>query len=141
MADINFSNIWQAIRDELKGKGIDLETGCCEAEGQGPLRIVCMPGGLSDSLKEMGRTARDQVVMVRVDEETIKRLDQWVATGAFKSRSEAAALFIRDGLQVHARELDELDDALSGVEEAKERLRHRVRQVFDREGQPEGEEH
>jgi Arc/MetJ-type ribon-helix-helix transcriptional regulator len=141
MADISLSNIWQTIRDQLKEKGIDLDTGCCDAAGQGPLRVVCMPGGLSDSLQEMSRTARDQVVMVRVDEETSKKLDHWVATGAFKSRSEAAALFIREGLQVHGRELDELDDALSGVEEAKERLRQRVRQVFDREGEPEGEEH
>ncbi len=141
MTDIDFASIWQSIRDRLKEKGIDLDTGCCEAADQGPLRVVCMAGGLSDSLKEMGRTSRDQVVMVRVDEDTSKKLDDWVATGAFKSRSEAAALFIREGLKVHARELDELDDALSGVEEAKDRLRQRVRQVFDREGEPEGEEH
>ena len=141
MAEINLSNIWQSIRDELKSKGIDLDSGCCEADPDAPLRVVCMSGGLSDSLKEMGQTARDQVVMVRVDDETSKKLDHWVETGAFKSRSEAAALFIREGLLVHARELDELDEALSGVEEAKERLRERVRQVFDSEQEtgPEGE--
>ncbi|UCG86900.1 MAG: hypothetical protein JSW71_23910 [Gemmatimonadota bacterium] len=139
MTEINLSKIWQSIRDELKDKGIDLDTGCCEAETEGPLRVVCMAGGLSDSLKEMGRTTRDQVVMVRVNEETSKKLDQWVETGAFKSRSEAAALFIREGLMVHARELDELDEALSGVEDAKERLRRRARQVFDSEAESEQE--
>jgi len=141
MTEINLSNIWQSIREELKDKGIDLDTGCCEGEPGAPLRVVCMAGGLSDSLKEMGQTARDQVVMVRVDDETSKKLDHWVETGAFKSRSEAAALFIREGLLVHGRELDELDEALSGVEDAKERLRQRVRQVFDfeQESEPEGE--
>jgi Arc/MetJ-type ribon-helix-helix transcriptional regulator len=79
----------------------------------------------------MGRTTRDQVVMVRIDEDTSTKLDHWVETGAFKSRSEAAALFIREGLLVHARELDELDEALSGVEQAKDRLRQKARQVFE----------
>ncbi|UCD25398.1 MAG: hypothetical protein JSW51_05640 [Gemmatimonadota bacterium] len=131
MTEINLSRIWESIREELKDKGIDLDAGCCETDPGAPMRVVCMAGGLSDSLKEMGRTSRDQVVMVRIDEDTSKKLDHWVETGAFKSRSEAAALFIREGLTVHARELDELDDALSGVEEAKDRLRQKVREVFD----------
>jgi len=139
MAEINLSNIWETIRAELKERGIDLDTGCCEAEPGSPLRVVCMAGGLSDSLKEMGRTTRDQVVMVRVDEETSKKLDHWVETGAFKSRSEAAALFIREGLKVHARGLEQLDEALSGVEQAKEHLRQRVRQVFEAETDSESE--
>jgi Arc/MetJ-type ribon-helix-helix transcriptional regulator len=137
MSEINLSSIWERIREELKDKGIDFDAGCCEAEPGSPLRVVCMAGGLSDSLKEMGQTTRDQVVMVRVDEETSKKLDHWVETGAFKSRSEAAALFMREGLKVHARGLDQLDDALSGVEEAKERLRQRVRQVFESEKESE----
>ena len=142
MTEINFSNIWGTIREELKDKGIDLDAGCCEAEPGAPLRVVCMAGGLSDSLRKMGQTARDQVVMVRVDEETSRKLDHWVETGAFKSRSEAAALFIREGLLVHARELEELDEALSGVEQAKERLRQRARQVFDTqtESEPQADE-
>ncbi len=139
MTEINLSNIWERIRAELKSKGIDLDTGCCGEETGSPLRVVCMAGGLSDSLKEMGETTRDQVVMVRVDEETSRKLDHWVETGAFKSRSEAAALFIREGLLVHSRELDELDEALSGVEEAKDRLRQRVRQVFESETESESE--
>lgn len=142
MTEMNLSKIWERIREELRDKGIDLDTGCCETASGSPLRVVCMAGGLGDSLKEMGQTARDQVVMVRVDEGTSKKLDHWVETGAFKSRSEAAALFMREGLQVHARELQELDEALSGVEDAKERLRQRARQVFDTQTEAEslGEE-
>ncbi len=123
--------------DELHKAGIDLDSGCYECE-DGPLKVVCMGGGLSDSLREMGETTRDQVAMVRIDEDTSKRLDHWVETGAFKSRSEAAALFIREGLKVHARELDELDEALKGVESAKDRLRRKAREVFDK-GEEEAE--
>jgi Arc/MetJ-type ribon-helix-helix transcriptional regulator len=131
MTEINFSKVWDRVRDELHKAGIDLDSGCYECE-DGPLKVVCMGGGLSDSLREMGETTRDQVAMVRIDEDTSKRLDHWVETGAFKSRSEAAALFIREGLKVHSRELDELDEALKGVESAKDRLRRKAREVFDK---------
>ena len=68
--------------------------------------------------------------MVRVDEDTRRKLDDWVGSGAVKSRSEAAALFIREGLKVRASELDKLGEAIQGVEEAKERLRKKARDVF-----------
>ena len=60
----------------------------------------------------MGESPRDHTVMVRVDEKTSKQLDSWVEIGAVKSRSEAAALFIREGLQMRADELAELEEAL-----------------------------
>lgn len=131
MTEIKLSDIWKRIREELEQKGIDLDAGCCEAAAGSPLKIVCMAGGLADSLREMEKTPRDQVVMVRLDEETVKKLDAWLETGAFKSRSEAAALFIREGLKVHARELDELAEALKGVENARDRLREKAREVFE----------
>ena len=142
MTEINLSQIWERIREELKDTGIDLDIGCCDTMPGSPLKIVCMAGGLSESLREMGKTTRDQVVMVRVDEATCKKLDHWVETGAFKSRSEAAALFIREGLAVHARELTELEEALTGVEQAKDRLRRKAREVFETNegGKPGGDE-
>jgi len=68
--------------------------------------------------------------MVRVDEDTSKRLDAWVEIGAVKSRSEAAALFIREGLQVRADEMGELEEALQKVENAKQVLRDKAKTVF-----------
>jgi hypothetical protein len=47
-----------------------------------------------------------------------------------KSRSEAAALFIREGLKVRADELEHLRDALHDVEEARAKLRRRARDVI-----------
>jgi Arc/MetJ-type ribon-helix-helix transcriptional regulator len=131
MDSLNMTHIWDRIRQELSSKGIDLDADCCGTDSGSPLKVVCMAGGLSESLKEMGKAPRDQVVMVRIDEETGKKLDGWLETGAFRSRSEAGALFIREGLKVHARELDELGEALRGVESAKERLRRKAREVFN----------
>ena len=93
-------------------------------------KVVCVTPDLKDSVDEMARSQRDHVVMVRVDEETRRKLDCWVEAGAVKSRSEAAALFIREGLGVRADELARLKGALSDVERARDELRRQARKVF-----------
>ena len=45
----------------------------------------------------------------------------------------AAAVFIREGLKVRDQELQELNEALSDVEDAKARLREKARQVLGTE--------
>ena len=71
--------------------------------------------------------------MVRIDEDSSKSLDAWVEAGAVKSRSEAAALFIREGLKVRGSELEKLQDALEDVEAAKQRLRNQAKNIFGEE--------
>ncbi len=56
-----------------------------------------------------------------------------------KSRSEAAALFIGEGLKVRADELERLRGALADVEEARERLREQARSVFGEESETDSE--
>lgn len=124
------SDVLEWIRSELDAKGIVLDASSCGDLDLSSCKVVCLPLGLGKSLEELGRETRDQVVMVRVDEETSKTLDDWVQTGAVKSRSEAAALFIREGLKVRAAELEKLAEALQGVEEAREKLREEAREVF-----------
>lgn len=122
-----------SIFERLKAEGVDLDAvSCCDGESSMP-RLVCVAANVRESLDEMGRSKRDQVVMVRVDEETAKRLDAWVETGAMKSRSEAAALFIKEGLRVRAAELSELEESIRDVEKARDRLRKRVREVLGEE--------
>lgn len=135
--NIDVSGILKRVQSRLRDKGIDFDFpdgfdvfGDCE----GPrVKVVCVAPDLQESVEEMGRQQRDQVVMVRVDAETLASLDAWVATGAVKSRSEAAALFIGEGLKVRADELAQLSDALREVREAQERLRNRAREVFGQE--------
>jgi Arc/MetJ-type ribon-helix-helix transcriptional regulator len=129
----NWSEIWETIRVELNQCGIDLGEVCSGAEDPSNIRVVCVAPGLTKSLTALGQTARDQVVMVRLDQETTGTLDAWVETGAVRSRSEAAALFIREGLQVRARELERLEDALRNVQKAKDDLHQKALEVLGRE--------
>jgi len=125
---------WTAIKDRLRKLGVDVEAlGVTDASGERKYKVVVVAPDLRASVEEMGQAQRDQVVMVRVDEEAMKNLDAWVATGAVKSRSEAAALFIGEGLKIHASELAKFQEALREVEEAKAKLRDKVREVFGRE--------
>jgi Arc/MetJ-type ribon-helix-helix transcriptional regulator len=139
MMQASANDMWELIQTELRDKGIDVEALSCCGPDSSCLKVVCLPVGLGSSLEELGKEVRDQVVMVRVDEDTRRKLDAWVASGAVKSRSEAAALFIQEGLKVRATELERLGDAIQAVEEAKERLRKKARDVFgDQEGDDEG---
>ncbi len=132
--NIDLSGLWEKIQPQLKARGIDVDIGegfdfsCADGPA---VKVVCVAPDLKESVEEMGQTQRDQVVMVRVDESTLESLDAWVATGAVKSRSEAAALFIREGLKVRADELEKLRDALREVQEAQDRLKERAREIFE----------
>ncbi len=127
--------VLEAISAQLAAAGIDLNS-LCSAEGQDiKFKAICVVPDLGDSVKEMADSPRDQVVMVRVDQQSAAALDCWVESGSVKSRSEAAALFIREGLKVHSRELSELEDALKEVDNAKRKLRDKARHVIGSEGQ------
>ena len=131
----DLSGVLGYIQEGLEEAGIDVDLGGNYTTWSWPkkskrVKVVCVTPGLKDSVDEMGKAPRDQVVMVRVDSQTSEALDAWVQTGAVKSRSEAAALFIREGLRVRADELERLEGALSDVEAAKQRLQEQARQVF-----------
>jgi Arc/MetJ-type ribon-helix-helix transcriptional regulator len=134
-------SLWGLIEEKLEALGTNLEELAEAAEGEigGKVKVVCVTPDLGESVRDLGKSPRDNVVMVRVDEDTLHKLDAWVETGAVKSRSEAAALFIREGLQVRGDELNELEDALNSVEEAKERLREKAKTVFGKAASEEKE--
>lgn len=120
-----------ALRDTLKAQGVDLDEICAADGSAAPAaRVVVVRGDLRQTAGELAGTTRDQVVMVRVDEDTSRALDAWIKTGAIRSRSEAAALFIREGLRLHEAKFRELADAIRGVDDAKARLDARMGAIF-----------
>jgi len=123
---------WSFIQEKLREKGIDLDDLCCDRPPGSPVKVVCIAPGLDESYTEMGKSPRGLVVMIRTDEETSRTLDDWVETGYFKSRSEAAALFLREGLKMRADELEKLKEALAEVKAAKEKLHEKADEIFGR---------
>jgi len=129
MADRS-KDLLSLIREQLSEQGIDLDS-LCGSDSDAPVKVVCVAPDMQDSVRELGEATRDQVVMVRIDEKTSTTLDNWVETGAVRSRSEGAALFIREGLKVRAEELRKLKGALRGVEAAKRKLRRQAKEVLE----------
>ncbi len=140
MAERQEGSFWETIQKKLRDSGIDLELPDLGDLDPSNCKMVCMPMGLASTLREMGKESRGHSIMARVDDETLRSLDAWVETGAVKSRSEAAALFIREGLGVRAEELSELEGALQEVERAKEKLRRKARTVLGEESADQSEE-
>ena len=67
---------------------------CCP-DGEGAEEIkerICMKIGAK-------LEGRSNVVMTRLSDEDVKQIDALVEVEAFKSRSEAAAFFIKEGIQ------------------------------------------
>ncbi len=124
------SSLLGIVRDELLKKGIDLDALGCGDIKDSAVKVVCLASDLGESIQEMGQSTRDQVVMVRIDEDTCSAIDAWIEAGAIKSRSEGAALFIREGLKVRASELEKLKGALNEVKNAKERLKKKAKKIF-----------
>ena len=88
------------------------------------MMACCPEGGDAEEIKErvlmkLGENldGRSNVVMTRLNDEDLKQIDALVEVEAFKSRSEAAAFFIKEGIQ--ARE-DLFKKVLPTVEKIRE---------------------
>ena len=124
------TDLFTEISKTLEDHGIDFRIGLGGDDDLANCTVMCLTGDMKTTVAEMGQAARDQVVMVRIDEETRDDLDAWIETGAVKSRSEAAALFIREGIKVRSGELEQLREALDDVSQAKRRLERQAREVI-----------
>lgn len=122
-----------AILAMLREQGIDLDELCDSGNGEPAVRVIRVSPSLQSSREEFRGLPRGETVMVRTDEATRQTLDAWVETGYFKSRSEAAALFLKEGLKMRQRELDSLIDAIDGVKQAREELRAKAQEIFGAE--------
>ncbi len=69
-----------------------------------------------------GPRRRDNVVMVRVDEENLSRIDELVASGQFNSRSEATAFLIDEGIKFKQQMFDKMAEKISQIQGLKAEL-------------------
>ena len=72
---------------------------------------------------ESALSARDHVVMVRVNDESLKRLDALVQSGIFKSRSESAAFLISEGVKGQQALFDRISERITEIERLRSELK------------------
>jgi Arc/MetJ-type ribon-helix-helix transcriptional regulator len=72
-------------------------------------------------------SARDHVVMVRVNDDSLKSLDALVQTGIFKSRSEAAAFLISEGVKAQAPLFESISERIKEIERLRTELKDIVK--------------
>jgi Arc/MetJ-type ribon-helix-helix transcriptional regulator len=80
---------------------------------------------------ESALSARDHVVMVRVNDESLKRLDALVQSGIFKSRSEAAAFLISEGVKAQQTLFDRISERIKEIERLQSELKGIVNEQKD----------
>ena len=69
-----------------------------------------------------GERKRDNVVMVRVDEGDLSRIDELVDSGQFNSRSEATAFLIGEGIRSKQQMFDKMAEKISQIQELRTEL-------------------
>lgn len=72
------------------------------------------------------RSSRDNVVMVRIDAESLARLDELVDAGIMGSRSEAAAFLISEGVKGRQALFDRIAEKVQEIRRVKDELRNLV---------------
>lgn len=80
---------------------------------------------------ESALAARDHVVMVRVNDDALQKLDALVQSGIFKSRSESAAFLISEGIKAQSALFDRIAEKIKEIE----RLRSELKSIVEPPGQ------
>jgi len=68
-------------------------------------------------------TGRNNVVMVRVNDESLGRIDQLVEAGIFRSRSESAAFLIARGAAAEAELFEKINEKVAEINRLRDELK------------------
>jgi Arc/MetJ-type ribon-helix-helix transcriptional regulator len=68
-------------------------------------------------------SARDHVVMVRVNDESLRKIEALAESGIFKSRSEAAAFLISEGVKAQADLFKRIEEKIGQIERLRSELK------------------
>ena len=77
---------------------------------------------IRDTIKSVKAT-RDNVVMLRVDSESLEKIDELVDSGVTSSRSAAAAFLVEEGIKARSDLFDKIAEEAEVIRKAKERIR------------------
>ena len=81
-----------------------------------------MKDGIKGTLKT-ALSARANVVMVRVNKDSLHKIDELVDSGRVNSRSEAAAFLIKEGISSQSKLFNKISETTQIIRKAKEDLK------------------
>lgn len=110
-------NVEGLVEDVNKVVKVAIERGTDAAESIGE--------NIRDTFQGI-RSNRDNVVMVRIDAESLARLDELVDAGIMGSRSEAAAFLISEGIKGRQPLFDRIAEKVQEIRRVKDELRNLV---------------
>lgn len=110
-------NVEGIVEDVNKVVKVAIERGTDAAESLGE--------NIRDTFQGI-RANRDNVVMVRIDAESLARLDELVDAGIMGSRSEAAAFLISEGIKGRQPLFDRIAEKVQEIRRVKDELRNLV---------------
>ncbi len=91
---------------------------------------------LKETLQE-ALSARNSVVMVRLNKESLAWLDDLVEAGVVNSRSESAAYLIGEGINARRDLFDSISNKVDQIRKAKEELRQLLDETPQKDGSDE----
>ena len=77
-----------------------------------------------NATRDAVRSARDSVVMVRINKTSLSRLDELVEAKIVRSRSEAAAFLIEKGIESKQDLFDIMAEKLEQIRQTRDELSH-----------------
>jgi Arc/MetJ-type ribon-helix-helix transcriptional regulator len=78
---------------------------------------------------ESALSARDHVVMVRVNDDSLGKLDALVQSGIFKSRSEAAAFLISEGVKAQEPLFARIEEKIREIARLRSELKDSIKDI------------
>lgn len=123
------------VRLMEKKEDVDEELGACGEDESGKphrhvIKMLCHEGEDAEKVQEkilmkLGKHlgGRGNVVMTRLNDEDLKQIDALVEVEAFKSRSEAAAFFIEEGIQARKDLFQKVMPTVDKIRELKEQAK------------------
>ena len=109
----------------------EVGTKVTDAVVKGTDEAVTVAENIKETIKSRtsnDRATRDNVVMVRVDKESLARMDELVEAELAGSRSEAAAYLISEGIKARNPLFDAISTKVEEIRKAKEELRELLEQ-------------
>ena len=85
----------------------------------------------SESLRKVMKKAlsfRHNVLMVRINDESLKKIDSLVNAGIFRSRSECAAFLLAEGIKAQSNIFKKIGEKVSQIDQLKEELKNIIAQ-------------